>query len=87
MKNHKCGREGIKMYEESDTFLLGPDARIHFTDTHLTIRDGGLDQVLNSALLCKVHLLNRWSQQFMQPLDQLFAKSYINHVFSKLHKS
>ena len=32
------------MYEESDTFLLGPDAKIHFTDTHLTIPDGGLEQ-------------------------------------------
>ena len=32
------------MYEESDTFLLGPDAKIHFTDTHLTIPDGGLGQ-------------------------------------------
>ena len=32
------------MYEESDTFLLGPDAKIHFTDTHLTVPDGGLEQ-------------------------------------------
>ena len=40
----KCSQKSVKMYEESDTFLLGPDAKIHFTDTHLTIPDGGLEQ-------------------------------------------
>ena len=51
VKNQKCGQDSVKVYEESDTFLLGPDARIHFTDTHLTIPNGGLDQEYNSALL------------------------------------
>ena len=51
-----ASQEGFNVSEESDTFLLGPDAMIHFTDTHLTIPDGGLDQEQNSALLYKVHL-------------------------------
>ena len=56
VKKHKCGQESFKVYEESDTFLLGPDAKIHFTDTHLTIPNGGLDQERNSAQLCRVQL-------------------------------
>ena len=44
VKNQKCGQDSVKVYEESDTFLLGPDARIHFTGTHLTIPNRGLDQ-------------------------------------------
>ena len=44
VKNQRCSQEGFNVSEESDTFLLGPDGRIHFTDTHLTIPNGGLDQ-------------------------------------------
>ena len=64
VKKHKCGQVSVKVYEESDTFLLGPDARIHFTDEHLTIPDGGLEQEQNSALLSKEYLLYAYGDWF-----------------------
>ena len=39
-----CSQMNFNVSDEPDTFLLGPDAKIHFTDTHLTIPDGGLEQ-------------------------------------------
>ena len=44
VKYQTCGQDNFNLDEESDTFLLGPDARIHFTGTHLTIPNRGLDQ-------------------------------------------
>ncbi len=35
-------RDGYRVQREPDTFHLGPDAKIHFSDTHTAI-EGGLE--------------------------------------------
>ena len=51
----------VKVSDEPDTFLLGPDAKIHFTDTHLTLPDGGLEQGGQMAKILRLNVLVLWA--------------------------